>query len=49
VQHGSSTSTPLNLISLIDSGAVTRCTFSRAGLAPVTCTLHQIAPIFVKR
>lgn len=49
LRHGASTSTSSSLLSLIDSGAVTQCTFSRAGLAPVTCTLHQIAPIFVKR
>jgi len=49
LRHGASTSTSLSLLSLIDSGGVSQCTFSRAGLAPVACTLHQIAPIFVRR
>ena len=49
LQHTSSTSTSLSLISLIDSGTVSKCTFTRQGVGSVACTVHQQSPILVKR
>jgi len=49
LEHTSTTSTSLSLISLIDSGTVSKCTFTRQGIGSVACTVHQQSPILVKR
>ena len=37
-----------SLLSAIDAGTFTKCTLLRKGLAPVTCTARQGAPLLVR-
>jgi len=48
-QLGSPGGNPRGIVSLVESGTITRCTFSQQGLADVACTLTHVQPILVRR